>query len=65
MTEYLPDNYWMICLNCEHDFSMEEYMIEDTFECPFCDSTEFRASDSVGSNLNFKKYEKQIGTDLF
>lgn len=60
MSEYLPDNYWMICLNCEHEFSMEEYLIDDNFECPFCESREFRPCDSVGGDLDFSTYKSQI-----
>lgn len=46
-------DHWMICLNCEHEFSMEEIFVEaHELECPFCESREFRKSEAHGLSLD-------------
>ncbi len=50
------DNTWMLCLNCETNFSVEELFGLDEeensqMECPICASHAFRKCDSYGIDL--------------
>lgn len=58
------DNVWLVCLNCEAEFSLEEVFFgeEDTavsVECPICDGHEFRRCDSYGIDFqeDYDTYE--------
>ena len=48
------DNTWMVCLNCETEFSVEELFAseeDDLTECPVCGQHAFRKCDSYGTDL--------------
>ncbi len=54
------DNTWVICVNCESAFSIEEFfdVEDDDFggtpsltKCPICGSHELRHSDSYGFDV--------------
>lgn len=47
------NNVWMICLNCESEFSLDELFEPEeestaNAECPVCNNHSFRRSDSLG-----------------
>jgi len=56
------DNVWMVCCNCESNFSIEELFSEEdtesSIECPICNSHSFRKSDSYDSDLE-ETYAKE------
>lgn len=48
------DNVWMVCSNCESNFSIEELFSEEednSIECPICNSHSFRKCDSYGLDI--------------
>lgn len=61
------ENVWLVCLNCEAEFSLEEvfsldYEEEIQTECPCCNSHSFRRCDSYGIDRydeDFKNYDYQ------
>lgn len=55
------DNTWMVCLNCETEFSVEELFASEeddnvTTECPICSGHAFRKCDSYGMDLEKEDY---------
>lgn len=48
--EISTENFWLICLNCEYEMSIdecffdnvEEILSDDSIECPVCKSKEMR-----------------------
>lgn len=62
MHSYESENLWMICLNCEHDFSFDDIFTgDDDVECPHCGSKSFRKCDSFG--LDIDEYRDYIEED--
>ena len=56
------DNIWMVCLNCETNFSLEELFVDDLendIECPVCERHSFRRCDDYGleNDIYFKEEE--------
>lgn len=57
------DNVWMVCSNCENNFSIEELFSEDdeqtSIECPVCYSHSFRKCDSYGQDIE-NDYKEEL-----
>ena len=59
------ENVWLVCLNCEAEFSLEEvfsldYEEEIQTECPCCNSHSFRRCDSYGIDRYDEDFKKMI-----
>lgn len=55
MPYYETDNVWLVCLNCETEFSLEDLFIDEDdhtgTECSVCGSHSFRKSDGYEDDL--------------
>lgn len=56
MSYHEADNVWLVCLNCETEFSLEDLFYNEeegteSIECAICGGHEFRRCDSYGINI--------------
>lgn len=65
MDSSYQESTWMVCLNCEFEYNIEEILTDDfRTECPMCNSKEFRECDQDGFSLNeIQHYEKEYHFD--
>lgn len=50
------DNMWMVCLNCEMEFSLDDVFASELngeIECPICSGHSFRKTNSDSSQEDY------------
>lgn len=53
MEQLRQENVWMVCLNCEYEYAMEELFSDgDEIACPLCNSMSYRTTTELGESFD-------------